>query len=182
MKRLIFIGGTMGVGKTTLSHLLRKKLTPSVFLDGDWCWMMEPFTVNDQNKEMVQQNIAFLLRQFLENPGIENVIFCWVMHQQEIIDGLLARLEGLPFQFYSFSLTCSAEGLRRRLERDIASGLRAPGVVERTLPRLPLYQKLNTVLIDADQGVEAELEAVLTHIYQQESENQSALSRKGRPV
>ena len=34
MKNLYIIGGTMGVGKTTVSRLLMKKLPNSVFLDG----------------------------------------------------------------------------------------------------------------------------------------------------
>jgi shikimate kinase len=46
MKRLIFISGTMGIGKTTISKLLLKELKNSVFLDGDWCWNINPFNVN----------------------------------------------------------------------------------------------------------------------------------------
>lgn len=35
MKTLYLIGGTMGVGKTTVSQLLKKDLNHCVFLDGD---------------------------------------------------------------------------------------------------------------------------------------------------
>jgi len=38
MKNLIFINGTMGVGKTTTSKILLKLLPECVFLDGDWCY------------------------------------------------------------------------------------------------------------------------------------------------
>ena len=38
MKKLILIGGTMGVGKTATSSLLKYQLDNCVFLDGDWCW------------------------------------------------------------------------------------------------------------------------------------------------
>ncbi len=34
MKHIYVIGGTMGVGKTTTSQALKKKLNNSVFLDG----------------------------------------------------------------------------------------------------------------------------------------------------
>lgn len=47
MKTLYLIGGTMGVGKTTVSQLLKKDLINSVFLDGDWCWDASPFQVTD---------------------------------------------------------------------------------------------------------------------------------------
>jgi shikimate kinase len=45
MKKLIFINGTMGVGKTTISQQLKQQLPYSVFLDGDWCWDASPFVV-----------------------------------------------------------------------------------------------------------------------------------------
>ena len=38
MKNLYLIGGTMGVGKTTVCQQLKMELADSVFLDGDWCW------------------------------------------------------------------------------------------------------------------------------------------------
>ena len=53
MKTLYLIGGTMGVGKTTVSQQLKKDLANSVFLDGDWCWDADPFQVTDETKEMV---------------------------------------------------------------------------------------------------------------------------------
>ena len=39
------IGGPMGVGKSTVSRILRDRLDNSVLLDGDWCWDMHPFRV-----------------------------------------------------------------------------------------------------------------------------------------
>lgn len=92
MKRLYLIGGPMGVGKTTVCQELKRLTAPSVFLDGDWCWDMEPFQVTAETKAMVQENIAFLLGQFLRCSAYETVIFCWVMHQREIIQELLASL------------------------------------------------------------------------------------------
>ena len=80
MKKLILIGGTMGVGKTATSSLLKQKLNQSVFLDGDWCWDMHPFVVNRETKAMVMNNIVYQLNQFISCSEIENIIFCWVMH------------------------------------------------------------------------------------------------------
>ena len=42
VKRLIFVNGTMGAGKTATCRELKKLLPPCAFLDGDWCWDMEP--------------------------------------------------------------------------------------------------------------------------------------------
>jgi adenylate kinase family enzyme len=56
-KKLVIVNGAMGVGKTTTCKELSKKLQNSVWLDGDWCWMINPFVVNEENKRMVINNI-----------------------------------------------------------------------------------------------------------------------------
>ena len=52
MKTLYLIGGTMGVGKTTVSQQLKKDLANSVFLDGDWCWDADPFRSEEHTSEL----------------------------------------------------------------------------------------------------------------------------------
>ena len=79
MKNLIIINGTMGVGKTTVSRILQEKLPNCVFLDGDWCWDMKPFLINDETKKMVVTNIRFLLNKYrvlLGHAGTENFRRC----------------------------------------------------------------------------------------------------------
>ena len=75
MKTLYLIGGTMGVGKTTISKQLKQALNHSVFLDGDWCWDMHPFIVNEETKAMVLDNICHLLNNFIHCSSYENIIF-----------------------------------------------------------------------------------------------------------
>ena len=65
MKKLIIINGTMGVGKTTTCLELQKLIPKNVFLDGDWCWNMNPFVVNHETKTMVISNIVFLIDNFI---------------------------------------------------------------------------------------------------------------------
>lgn len=48
MKNLYLIGGTMGIGKTSVCQRLKSKLNNSVFLDGDWCWDAHPFRVTEE--------------------------------------------------------------------------------------------------------------------------------------
>ena len=91
MKRLFLIGGTMGVGKTTVGQILKKRLPDCVFLDGDWCWEMDPFQVNDETKQMVMENICFLLKNFIRCSAYKNIVFCWVMHEQTIIDEIRGK-------------------------------------------------------------------------------------------
>ena len=94
MKRVYLVGGTMGVGKTSACRLLKNMLPDSVMLDGDWCWDMHPFRVTEETKAMVMRNIRYLLNSFLQCTALQNIVFCWVMHQQEIIDEILSGMEG----------------------------------------------------------------------------------------
>ena len=148
MKNVIVVGGTMGVGKTATCRELQKMLPRNVFLDGDWCWDMRPFVVTDETIAMVNGNITQLLSSFLACSEFENVIFCWVLHEQRILDGLLGALKLDDCRTYTFSLVCTEQALSERLSRDIAAGKREADITERSVARIPLYDELDTVKID----------------------------------
>ena len=150
MKRLFLIGGPMGVGKSAVCEQLVKRLQPGVYLDGDWCWHMRPFSVTDATKAMVMDNICALLGRFLACPELDNVVFGWVMHRQEIIDAVCARLPLEGVEVYRISLLASPRVLRDRVARDIARGVRSGGAICRSLAYLPLYEALDTWKIDTD--------------------------------
>jgi len=96
----------------------------------------------------VTGNIVYMLSSFLRCSEFDHIIFCWVMHEQAIIDGILARLPLDNCEVHAVSLLCSEEELRFRLQIDINAGLRMPDVIERSLVRLPMYEKLGTRKID----------------------------------
>lgn len=148
MKNIYLIGGTMGVGKTTVCRILKNKLPNCVFLDGDWCWDMQPFQVTPETKRMVMENICFLLNQFIHCSVYENIVFCWVMHEQAIMDEILSELAAEGCRVQQISLICSKEELRKRLQKDVDMGLRSEDVINRSLARIDLYEKLTTKKID----------------------------------
>lgn len=148
LKKLIIINGTMGVGKSSVCRNLIKILTPSVWLDGDWCWNMNPFVVSEENKMMVLDNISYLLRSFLNNSGYEYIVFCWVIPEKSIFKQILEHLRGLKFELHKISLICSEKALKKRLQKDIASRSRKPDVIERSLSYLGLYDAMDTYKID----------------------------------
>lgn len=148
MKNLILINGTMGAGKTNTSKELQKILPYNVFLDGDWCWNMEPFTVTDETKVMVIDNITYLLDNFIRCSIYENIIFCWVMHEQDIIDQVISRLNTSDCRVNVFSLILTEKALRERIGKDVMEGIRSEDSIQRSIDRIELYQKLNTVKID----------------------------------
>lgn len=148
MKRLIFVNGTMGVGKTATCEELLQILQPSVFLDGDWCWRMNPFTVTPETKRMVMDNIVYMLRSFLRCSAYQNILFCWVMHEQSIMDEIIRHLCDIEYMHYRFTLAISPQALERRLWKDVHSGVRKADVIERSLARVPSYDDMDTVKID----------------------------------
>lgn len=150
MKKLYLIGGTMGIGKTAVCQELKLKLDNSVFLDGDWCWDASPFQVTEETKNMVMDNICFLLNQFIHCSAYDNIIFCWVMHEQSIIDRIINNLDKTKCEIKTISLICDEKELRERLSKDIAAGKRKPDVIDRSLARIPLFHQLNTIKINTN--------------------------------
>ncbi len=144
-KRLWLVGGPMGVGKTAACKVMKRMLDNCVMLDGDWCWDADPFVVTDETKAMVMRSIRRTLRELLMCSAYENVVFCWVMHEQGIIDEIL---DGVAADVCAVSLVCDEETLAMRLEGDIGAGLRETDVIARSIERLPLYDELDTVKID----------------------------------
>lgn len=157
MKNLFLIGGTMGIGKSTVSQILKRQLPNSVFLDGDWCWDSSPFQVTAETKEMVIQNICAVLNNFLKCSAYENVIFCWVMHEQSIIDQIVSCLDTRGSHVIAVSLIASEQELTQRLQKDVTAGIRTPDVIARSVQRIPLYQRLHTVKVDTSGKSAAEV-------------------------
>lgn len=138
----------MGVGKTAVCQELKRMLVGSVFLDGDWCWDANPFCITDETKKMVVDNVCHILNNFLSCSAYEYVIFCWVMHKQEIIDGILNRLNVTDCAVKVISLVCDERTLRVRLQKDIDIGIREANVIERSIERMKSVQQLATLKID----------------------------------
>ena len=148
MKTLFLIGGTMGIGKTTVCQHIKHILNNSVFLDWDWCWDADPFQVTEETKNMVLDNICYLLNNFIHCSAYENIIFCWVMHRQSIIDDILRKLDAKDCAVKVISLVCDEDSLKSRLQKDIDSGIRSADVIDRSIGRISMYQELNTIKID----------------------------------
>ena len=141
----------MGVGKTAVCQQLKQDLHKSVFLDGDWCWDSNPFQITTQTKTMVMDNICYLLNNFLHCSVYENIIFCWVMHKQSIIDSIVNKLDTEKCIVHCISLMADENSLRDRLTSDVLKGVRNADVIEKSVARIPMYHALNTIKIDTNK-------------------------------
>ncbi len=147
MKNIIFINGTMGVGKSSVSRQLNRLLERCVYLDGDWCWMADPFTVNEETKAMVTDNICYLLNNFIKCSEYENIVFCWVMDYESIYESIITKLMAENCNIYRFTITCSAQTLKSRVENDTNQDGRD---FEKSLARMERFDVMNTVKIYND--------------------------------
>jgi broad-specificity NMP kinase len=144
IKKLIIINGTMGVGKSSVCKELLNKINNSVWLDGDWCWMMNPRNVTDENITMVMKNITFILRNYLSNTDLLYIFFSWVIHREEIINDILDQLKDIKYDLLKISIVCSEAELERRMmleHRNVEN-------IKDSLSRLPYYYKMNTIKVD----------------------------------
>ena len=157
MKTLYLIGGTMGVGKTTVSQQLKRDLNKSVFHDGDWCWDASPFQVTKETKSMVVRNICYLLNSFIHCSAYENVIFCWVMHEQSIIDSIINELDIENCKVKKISLIVDEINLQNRIKADVARAIRTADVIDRSVARIPMYQALDTIKIETSNKTVCEI-------------------------
>ena len=132
----------MGAGKTAVCRLLQNKLPANVFLDGDDVWNMRPFTVNAATKEMVLANIGAVLENFLASEQFDNALFCWVMHEEDIVKTILSRIPAEKCRFFLFTLTADKKTLRERLARDAECGKRSGGIFARSEERAERFGKM----------------------------------------
>ena len=117
-KKLIFIGGAPGIGKSTVAELLLKDLENCVWLDGDDLWRMDPFIVDENTKAMVERNICLVLNSFIQEH-FSYIIFTWVLHLDSIVDTILGGLDQSCFNFMHYTLICDEETLKERLSADV---------------------------------------------------------------
>lgn len=99
---------------------------------------------------MVMDNICYLLNSFLRCFAYENIIFCWVMHEQSIIDTILDRVNTANCTVKVISLIARKDTLTERIMGDIEKGSRSIDVLERSIARLPLYQSIDSVKVSTD--------------------------------
>jgi broad-specificity NMP kinase len=156
MKKLIIVNGTMGSGKSSLCNELLKQLNNAIWLDGDWCWMMNPWNISDENKKMVIDNITHLLNNYLTNNSFEYVLFSWVLNKKEILDLLLDKLENNSFKLFVFTVTCSENIIEERLKR---RGL-SDTIIKDAIGRLGDYFQMESIFINSSKSMENNVEKI----------------------
>ena len=71
--------------------------------------------------------------------------FCWVMHEQPIIDEITAALDTSRCRIVKISLPADEPILRHRLSSDVAQGIRAANSIDQGVD---MYQALDAIKIE----------------------------------
>ena len=72
------------------------------------------------------------------------------MHEQQIIDTILEKLDTENCQIKCISLTADEKNLIDRLTKDVASGIRSADIIDKSIARIQMYQILDTIKIDTN--------------------------------
>ena len=122
MKKLIFICGASGIGKSTICAKLYKTLDNSAFVDSDYCRMLHPFAFSDEQKSIVEDNMATMLVNYLKCSTVEHLIFLYGFHgpRKQIFDNIMARIAdtGIAYKFIPIILECALEENIKRARCD----------------------------------------------------------------
>ena len=118
MKNLIIINGAPGMGKTTTCEELSKILNKNVFLDCDCFMWATPNVVTEETERIRYENIVFTVNNYLRCSEYKNVIVAWVFVSQEKLDKITAELNLAGVSIYIYSLICSKDIWKARMESD----------------------------------------------------------------
>ena len=114
MQKLIIVSGSPCVGKSSAADLLFQMYENSAYLDGDWCWCVNPFSVEDPRLREGDKAMSAVLNNYLR-LGFEYVVFCSVVAMYENLrEGILRGIPAAGYQVIGFTLTCSEDTLRQR--------------------------------------------------------------------
>ncbi len=120
-KKLIFICGPNGVGKSTTGRELINYIDNSAFVDSDLCALRNPFIITE-GIDIGRQFMQFMLTKYLESSLYESIIWSFGFHGHRKANFIEIMAEirklNIEFDFIPIILTCDLEENIRRMKRD----------------------------------------------------------------
>ena len=110
-QKLIIISGSPCVGKTTVTEELYQKFNNSAYLDCDWVWCVNPFSIEDSRLRNGDKSVSFVLSNYL-NSGFD-YIFCSsvIFTDKNIRENIIKNIEYKNYDTIGITLTCSEKTL-----------------------------------------------------------------------
>ena len=114
MKKLILLSGSPCVGKTTIGQYLFEQYNNSAYLDGDWCWCVNPFSVEDKRLRNGDKSMSFVLSNYLQSEFDYVFFTSVVLTDSGIRENILKNITADDYEVIGITLTCSEETLVKR--------------------------------------------------------------------
>ncbi len=115
-KKLVIITGSPYVGKTTVTENVFRMVDNSAYLDGDWVWNVNPFSIKDPRLRNGDKNMSYTLSTYLKSD-FEYVFFSSVIAiDEEIRNNILKDIDHEGHDVIGITLTCSEDTLKSRYE------------------------------------------------------------------
>jgi broad-specificity NMP kinase len=113
-QKLILISGSPCVGKTTVADELYQEFDNSAYLDSDWIWCVNPFSIEDTRLRNMDKNVSFVLSNYLNSDF--DYVFCSsvVFTSKDIRENIIRNIESKNHDIIGISLMCTEKTLFER--------------------------------------------------------------------
>ena len=166
MKKLIFICGANGIGKSTACRELNMKLNNSALVDSDFCRLIYPFEFSEDIKATITKNMSALLINYFSCSAVDNVIFLYGFHgpRKKMFEDVMKYINAnnVKYEFVPIILECELEENIRRAERDNRSLERIKYGIEATreIYKQYNYPKIDVTNLSVEETVNALLKVI----------------------
>jgi adenylate kinase family enzyme len=124
-KKFIMITGPAGIGKTTVCKELFKRINGCAWLDGDWCWMVNPYPgKTPEQKKYVEKAFGYIINGYFHDDNTKVILFSWLMHSKFMFDLITEQIADKDYELIKIALVCSdrkiyIERMRNDRRRDV---------------------------------------------------------------
>ena len=144
MKKLLMVAGPAGVGKTTVCQRIFKEINGCAWLDGDWCWMVNPYPgKTDEQKTYSLESFGRILDGYFNDINTRIVLFSWMIQWDYMFDLVTSMIAYKDFELIKIVLVCEANVFTERL----INGNRSEDKIY-NLDDMEKYRSLNAHIID----------------------------------
>ncbi len=162
-KKLVIVTGPAGIGKTTVCKDLFKRINGCAWLDGDWCWMVNPYPgKTPEQKKAVERAFRYILSGYFHDANTKIILFSWLMHSKFMFDLITEQIVDEDYELIKIALVCSDKEIY--IERMRKDGRREEQIEE--ADNMERFHQLNASIIDvADLSVDDIVKRIIALIY-----------------
>lgn len=164
MKRLLFICGPNGVGKTTVCRHIVEHTPNTAYVDSDACRLLNPFVLDNVTIPVIAKNISDMIRNYLQCDYVDTVLFSYGFHgrRKEVFDRVLASLDDLDYRFCPVLLLCEEDENIRRMHQDGRDAARIRRAIEQSRKAFADvdYQSLDVTNLTVAETADSILELI----------------------